>query len=174
MNNKNTQENVVKHSFIEFSIFHAIFQLRFSIKSVSLHWMKGTLFWTEPIFEHSISRTLGSFNLVLGTRMIILASVHWRKINGINFSHYETFTNTCTCILKIWLNHNKLTLKFAEHHSWTPLYNPHAVTDYLKSEKCIVIRIVSWSKYRDTYRIVRWVYRCSPSYQQLWWWFDRK
>ena len=29
MNNKstqNTQENVVKHSFIEFSIFHAIFQ----------------------------------------------------------------------------------------------------------------------------------------------------
>ena len=40
MNNKstqNTQENVVKHSFIEFSIFHAILQQRFSIKSISLH-----------------------------------------------------------------------------------------------------------------------------------------
>ena len=95
--------------------------------------------------------------------MIILASVHWRKINGINFSHYETFTNTCICILKIWLNHFKQNLKFGEHHSWTPLYNLHAVTDYLKSEKRIVIPIVSWSKYRDTYRIVRWAYRCSPT-----------
>ena len=95
--------------------------------------------------------------------MIILASVHWRKINGINFSHYETFTNTCTCILKIWLNHFKQTLKFGEYHSWTLLYNPHAVTDYLESEKRIAIRIISWSKYRDTYCIVRWVYHCSPN-----------
>ena len=39
-NNKstqNTQENVVKYSFIEFSVFHAILQLRFSIKSINLH-----------------------------------------------------------------------------------------------------------------------------------------
>ena len=27
--------------------------------------MKGTLFWTEPIFEHCITGTLSSFNLVL-------------------------------------------------------------------------------------------------------------
>ena len=33
---------------------------------------------------------------------------------------------------------------------------------YLQSEKRIAIHIVSWSKYCDTYRIVRWVYRCSP------------
>ena len=31
--------------------------------------------------------------------MLILASVHWRKINGINFSQYKTYTN----ILNIWL-----------------------------------------------------------------------
>ena len=36
--------------------------------------------------------------------MLIIASVHWRKINGINFSHYEIFTN----ILKIWTISNKL------------------------------------------------------------------
>ena len=42
---------------------------------------------------------------------------------------------------------------------WTPLYIPHAVTDYLKSEKSIAIRIVSGSKYRDTYRIVKQVSR---------------
>ena len=95
--------------------------------------------------------------------MIILASVYWRKIN---FSHYETFTNTCTCILKIWLNHFKQTLKFDEHHSWIPLYNTHAVTDYPKSEKGIAMCIVSWSKYRDTYHIVRWVYRCSLTNNQ--------
>ena len=64
------------------------------------------------------------------------------------------------------VNHFKQTLKYGEHHSWTPKYNSHAVTDYLKSEKRIAIRIVSWSKYRDTYRIVRWVYCCSPSRNQ--------
>ena len=59
MNNKSTQnmqENVVKHYFKEFSIFLAILQWQFSIKSISLHWMKGTLFWTVPISEHCISR----------------------------------------------------------------------------------------------------------------------
>ena len=38
MNNKstqNTQENVVKYSFIEYSIFHAILQKQFSIKLLS-------------------------------------------------------------------------------------------------------------------------------------------
>ena len=59
MDNKSTQnmqENVVKHYLKEFSLFHAILHQYFSIKSISLHWMKGTLFWTVPIFEHCISR----------------------------------------------------------------------------------------------------------------------
>ena len=61
------------------------------------------------------------------------------------------------------VNHFKQILKYGDRHSWTSYYKSHAVTDYLKSEKRIAIRIVSWSKYRDTYRIVRWVYRCSPT-----------
>ena len=54
------------------------------------------------------------------------------------------------------VNHFKQILKYGEHQDIvaTPLYNSHAVTDYLKSKKRIEIRIVSWSKYSDTYRIV--------------------
>ena len=86
--------------------------------------------------------------------MLILASVHWRKINGINFSHYKTFTN----ILNIWLwtISNKLwsmVNTIVERHSI--ILMQLLIISSLKS--------VSWSKYHDTYRIVRWVYRCSPN-----------
>ena len=41
--------------------------------------------------------------------MIILASAHWRKINGINFSHYETYKYMYMYIKKYdWTISNKL------------------------------------------------------------------
>ena len=57
MNNKSPR-NTREYVALSWN-FQAILQQQFSIKSVCLHGMKGTLFWTEPIFEHC------SFNLVL-------------------------------------------------------------------------------------------------------------
>ena len=54
MNNKstqNTQENVVKYSFIEFSGFHAILQQRFSIKLISLHLHKRNIILDRTYFR---------------------------------------------------------------------------------------------------------------------------
>ena len=88
--------------------------------------------------------------------MIILAYVHWRKINGINFSHYETFTNTCKCILKYdWTISNKLwslVNTIVEHHCI--ILMQLLIISCLKSvsryvsycEASFAIRIVSWGE----------------------------
>ena len=51
------------------------------------------------------------------------------------------------------MNHFKQTLKYGEHHSWTLQYNSHAVTDYVKSEKgimiCIVKQVSRYISYRE-------------------------
>ena len=85
--------------------------------------------------------------------MLILASVHWRKINAINFSHYETFTN----ILKIWTISNKLRSTcivntIVEHYSIILMQlliisSLKSVSRYVSyREANIAIRIVSWGE----------------------------
>ena len=85
--------------------------------------------------------------------MLILASVHWRKINGINFSHYKTFTN----ILNIWLwtISNKLwsmVNTIVDLHSIILMQlliisSLKSVSRYVSyREASIAIRIVSWGE----------------------------
>ena len=59
--------------------------------------MKGITFLTEPVlhvpvFEHCISRKFYYLNLVAYIRFFSLKTK--KKKKGINFSHYEIFTNT--------------------------------------------------------------------------------
>ena len=71
--------------------------------------------------------------------MLILASDHWRKINGINFSQYKTFTNILN--IWVWTSSNKfwsMVNTIIELHSISLI----TVTDYLSSEKRIAIHTV--------------------------------
>ena len=96
--------------------------------------------------------------------MIILASVHWRKINGINFF---MLWNVYKCVyckwkLKIWLNHFKQTLKFDEHHCTILMQSLiisslKSVSRYVSWGECIVAALTArWSENRRSLRKNTW------------------
>ena len=132
----------------------------YKIRKSGSHWKKGTAFWSETCFT-SFQTLYIQEALVLELGCVyILGSFHWRK--GINFSHYETFTNM---ILRLWLWNisNKfwsMVNNLVDHHSiilvqlliilslksvlWYELYHEASITICIVLwEECIVAALVT-------------------------------